>query len=207
MTEDEAQALIIERFGNAAHAMLQRYVDLLIAGSDQQNLISAATRSAIWARHIADSAQLVTHAEEAGDGVWADLGSGAGLPGMVVACLVQRPVVLVEPRRLRVEFLHQTATALGLSTRVTVLQQRTEMVRLPDRAAIISARAVAALPELLAMAAAMADETTLWLLPKGRNAMVEVATAQRSWHGVFHVEPSITDSESGIVIARKVRRR
>jgi 16S rRNA (guanine527-N7)-methyltransferase len=72
-------------------------------------------------------------------------------------------------------------------------------------AAIISARAVSELSALLSAALHCADSSTVWLLPKGRNAQSEVEAARATWQGVFHVEPSVTQSDSGIVVAREVR--
>jgi 16S rRNA (guanine527-N7)-methyltransferase len=207
VTEEEARNWVASGFGREAKSRLAWFVDRLSDAAEQQNLISASSHGAIWARHIVDSAQLVPLAVAASDGPWVDVGAGAGLPGLVVACLVERPVILIEPRRLRVAFLEETAAALGLADRVTVLAAKSERVTLQSPAAIISARAVAALPQLLANTVNLAGKDTLWLLPKGRNATSEVAEAQRSWHGRFHVKPSVTDAASGIVVAQGVSRR
>jgi 16S rRNA (guanine527-N7)-methyltransferase len=79
---------------------LEAYVSLLREENLRQNLVSAATLDSVWERHILDSAQLVRFEPRPG-AAWVDLGSGAGLPGIVIACLVEGPVALVEPRRLR----------------------------------------------------------------------------------------------------------
>ncbi|MEI9927634.1 MAG: 16S rRNA (guanine(527)-N(7))-methyltransferase RsmG [Sphingomonas sp.] len=202
MTEDEARAWVRERFGVPRETSLARFADLLRGESTRQNLVAASTLDRIWARHLVDSAQLVALAAGAADGAWLDIGSGAGLPGLVVAALVDRPVILVEPRAKRVEFLRAAAAELGLA--VTVVASRIETFR-PDRhAAIVSARAVAELSRLLGAACHCTDSSTIWLLPKGRTAQSEVAAARRAWQGSFHVEHSITQPESGIVIARGV---
>ena len=67
---------------------------------------------ALWERHVLDSAQLVRFEPEPGAS-WIDIGSGAGLPGIVIACLVDGPVTLVEPRRLRANFLEQGGSELA----------------------------------------------------------------------------------------------
>jgi 16S rRNA (guanine527-N7)-methyltransferase len=72
---------------------------------------------------------------------------------------------------------------------------------------VISARAVAQLSSLFASAVQCSRRKTLWILPKGRTAREEVAVAEQTWHGVFHVEHSITDPESLIVLAKGVSRR
>lgn len=205
MTEDEARAWIRDRFGVPRGTLLERFAALLRDEAQRQNLISAASFEALWARHFVDSAQLVPLAAAAGEGAWLDIGTGAGMPGLVVAALTDRPVVLVEPRAKRVEFLRRSADALGIGERVAVVQGRIETYRPAAPAAVISARAVAELSQLLAGARHCADSSTIWLLPKGRSAQSEVEAAAAKWQGSFHVEPSVTQAESGIVVARRVR--
>lgn len=206
MTEDEARAWIRERYGVSRETLLDRYAAILRAEAANQNLIAASTLDTLWSRHFVDSAQLVPLASDAPRGTWLDVGSGAGLPGIVAGTLLDRPVVLVEPRARRVEFLRHVAAELALS-RVTVQPSKVESYRPTNRAAIVSARAVAELSQLLTSTAHCTDSSTVWVLPKGRNAQSEVAAAQAKWQGVFHVEPSITQPDSGIVVARGVRPR
>lgn len=204
MTEDEARRWIAGRFDGPRETLLAKLVDEVRAEAPRQNLVSPSTLAAMWARHIVDSAQLLDLAAKAA-GDWLDIGTGAGFPGLVVACLRDAPITLCEPRRRRAEFLERTAARLGMADRVTVAPCRVE--RLVGRRGIISARAVAALDALLTSAVAMSDRDTLWLLPKGRAAREEVEAARKTWHGSFHVEQSITDPHSEIVVATGVRRR
>jgi len=139
-------------------------------------------------------------------GIWLDIGTGAGFPGLVVAALTDRPIHLVEPRRRRADFLTAAAIGLGIADRVIISTSKVESVA-DQAAAVISARAVAPLVDLLASARHCATDGTIWLLPKGKGAREEVATARRTWHGVFHVEQSITDPDSLIVLAKGVSRR
>lgn len=206
MTEDEARAWIRDRFGVSRETLLGRYGALLLAEAANQNLIAASTVDTLWSRHFVDSAQLIPLTSNAPRGSWIDVGSGAGLPGVVAAILLDRPVVLVEPRARRVAFLRQVAEELKLSG-VTVRASKVESYRPLNRAAIVSARAVAELSQLLASTAHCTDSSTVWVLPKGRNAQSEVEAAQVNWQGVFHVEPSITQPDSGIVVASGVRPR
>lgn len=202
MTEEEAREWVRSRFGVSRETLLARFAAILREESARQNLVSASTLDSIWSRHLVDSAQLVPLAEIGGP--WIDIGSGAGLPGLVVAVLTDRDVTLVEPRAKRVTFLREAASALSL-TNVTVAGSRIETYKAARPAAIISARAVAPLYELFAGARHCTDSSTIWLLPKGRNVESEVEAARGAWQGVFHVEPSITSEDSGIVVARKVR--
>jgi 16S rRNA (guanine527-N7)-methyltransferase len=204
MTEDEARQWILDRFGEAGEARLAHLAELVRAEAANQNLISASTLDSLWVRHIVDSAQLIQFADDI-DGIWLDIGTGAGFPGLVVALLRDRPTILVEPRRRRADFLTVAAGALGISNNVTVMASKVEAVKLS--ASIISARAVAPVGALLASAAHVSKAETRWLLPKGLRAREEVAQARQTWHGMFHVEHSVTDPNSLIVIASKVSRR
>ena len=179
---------------------LRAYEQLLREENQRQNLISASTLETLWERHIFDSAQLVRLEPRPGAS-WVDVGSGAGLPGIVVACLVEGPVTLVEPRRLRAEFLHKACESLNL--RATVQAVKAE--RAEGQYEVITARAVANLSQLLELSAHLSTRNTVWALPKGRNARAELAEAQRSWQGVFHVERSVTDADSWIVVGTGVR--
>lgn len=208
MTEEEARRWLRERFGVSRETLLERYAELLRDEAQHQNLIAASTFDTIWARHFVDSAQLVPLSKEAPErGAWLDVGSGAGLPGIVVALLIDRPVVLVEPRAKRVDFLRRAAAALGLGEQIVVQGSRVETYRPSSPASVVSARAVAELSQLFSSTLRCTDPSTVWLLPKGRNAQSEVEAARAKWQGVFHVEPSITQPDSGVVVARGVRPR
>lgn len=204
MTEEEARAWISARYDVSRETLLQRFADAVVAETANQNLISASSIGQLWARHIVDSAQLVAFAGKH-DGPWIDIGTGAGFPGLVVSILVDRPVVLIEPRRKRAAFLEAVVASLGLSPRVAVVCARAEQYR--GTAAVISARALAALPEALAAGAHLSTTKTAWILPKGPRAEEEVAAARQTWHGTFHVEQSITDPHSLIITAKGVARR
>lgn len=203
-SESEAQAWLRKELGadDAAMARLETLVQLLLAANEQQNLVSRGTQPFVWARHIADSAQLITVSRETlPQGEWLDLGTGAGFPGLVVAALQpQRPVVLVDSRRLRTEWLQTAAQALGLNN-VRIVLSRVE--DLPSNAyAVISARAFAPLEKLLKLSSRFSTPETLWLLPKGASAQHELDALPESWRHVFHVEQSITDPDAGIIVGR-----
>lgn len=183
---------------------LDRYGELLRDEAQHQNLVSRATLDQLWDRHILDSAQLVRFESSPGSS-WVDIGSGAGLPGIVIAALVSGPVVLVEPRRLRVEFLERIVGELGLGGRVSVAASNAQKVG--GRFGVITARAVASLDKLLAISTHLSTRNTLWVLPKGRGAQSELAEARRSWHCDATSIPSRTDSESEILLLRNVKAR
>lgn len=181
---------------------LELYAAMLTEENERQNLISPSTVAQLWERHILDSAQL-TRLEARTGASWIDIGSGAGLPGVVIACLVEGPVTLVEPRRLRADFLHRVAESLAL--RAEVVDAKVE--RVAGTFDTITARAVASLSALLEISHHLSTGKSRWILPKGRNAKSELAEARRAWQGVFHVEQSLTDADSQIIVARDVKAR
>ena len=183
---------------------LQRYVELLLAENERQNLIARSTVEEVWLRHIADSAQLVRFAPRP-DSSWLDIGSGAGLPGLVIAILSEGPVVLDEPRRLRADFLKRAAGELGLSGRVGVESTKVENLR--GHFDAITARAVAPLGRLLEISRHLSTDKTIWVLPKGKSAQSELDEAGRTWQGSFRLEASRTDPAAQIIVAADVRRR
>ena len=200
-SNDEAR----DWFANALHVpretmdKLEQFEALLLVEMDQQNLIAASTVDALWARHFVDSAQLMLHLDGADKGPWIDLGSGAGLPGIVVAILdPERPVHLVESRALRCDFLERVARDIGLDN-VTVHHSRLELVPTLD-ASVISARAFAPLDKLLRVAHRFSTEKTRWLLPKGKNAVNELESTSKAWQRLFHVEHSVTDTDSRLLV-------
>jgi 16S rRNA (guanine527-N7)-methyltransferase len=199
---------VIERLAAAAgrpvsretFEKLEAYVALLLSESARQNLVSASTLDAVWDRHILDCAQLARF-EPHRRASWVDIGSGAGLPGIVIACLVDGPVTLVEPRRLRADFLHRAVESLDLDALVICAKAE----RVEGSFDVITARALAPLPVLLEISQHLSTRKTVWALPKGRSAERELAEARRTWQGAFHVERSVTDAESFIVVATGVR--
>ena len=176
---------------------LERYAALIREENERQNLVSRSTLDTLWERHMVDSAQLVRY----GHGSWLDIGSGAGLPGIVIACLVDGPVTLVEPRRLRVEFLQRAAAELDLN--VAIHLSKAEALR--GQFDSITARAVASTDKLLHLSAHLAHSGTTWVLPKGISAEMELAEAWRNWQCDAQVEASVTDPESAILVLSHVR--
>ena len=181
---------------------LRTYADFLEYENERQNLVSRGTLSDLWERHILDSAQLVRYETNPG-ATWVDIGSGAGLPGIVLACLVQGPVTLVEPRRLRADFLQRVIAEIGLNA--TVIQRNAQAVS--GAFDMITGRAVAPLGRFFEMCDHLSTKKSRWVLPKGRTAESELAQARRAWQGVFHVEPSVTDADSKIIVATEVEAR
>lgn len=181
--------------------VLSAYAAVLHEEAHTQNLIARSTLDQLWSRHMVDSAQLVRCASTPSKS-WIDVGSGAGLPGMVIAILTRAPVTLVEPRRLRAEFLGRCVARLGLSN-VTVMQSTAQKVRGSFRN--ITARAVASLTELVAMTRHLGENGTEWIFPKGERAREELEAAGQSWHYRVRMIESLTNPDSRIVVLSDIR--
>jgi 16S rRNA (guanine527-N7)-methyltransferase len=181
---------------------LDRFAALLVEENQNQNLVASATIPELWTRHIVDAAQLLGLAS--GEGSWCDIGSGPGLPGLVIAILGGRPMTLNEPRKLRADFLRRTIADLGLD-QVVVAECKVE--RLEGKFDFITARAVARLDKLFGMACHLAHSETKWVLPKGEKAQSELDEARATWQGSFGLVLSRTHPASAIVIAEHVQRR
>lgn len=201
---ERLEAAVGRAVSRETFAVLERFAEIIAAEASSQNLVSESTLDRLWDRHILDSAQLA-HFEPEPGGSWVDIGSGAGLPGLVVATLVTGPVALVEPRRLRADFLRKTVSVLGLEGRVSVAGCKAE--RVTGHFDMITARAVAPLDRLLKISTHLSTGNSLWVLPKGRRAQSELAEARRSWQCSADIVASCTDPESGILVMRDVRPR
>ncbi|GGB38775.1 ribosomal RNA small subunit methyltransferase G [Sphingomonas metalli] len=196
MTEEEARDWALDLVGAQRFAMLERFVDLVLAETAQQNLISPATIPAIWSRHVVDSLQLLPLANRS-SGAWLDIGTGGGFPGMVLAIAGATPMLMVEPRRKRATFLSECVATLGLAD-ARVAAAKVEQV--DWTAAVITARAVASVEKLLLAAAHCATEETRWLLPRGLVDPADLASLAAQHRVVFHVEHSLTQPDSAILI-------
>lgn len=203
-TEAEAQAWLRDGLEVDAATMerLAHLVSLLLEENERQNLVARGTLPHVWVRHIVDSAQLLHVSREtlpAGD--WLDLGTGAGFPGLAIAALQpQRPVTLVDSRRLRTEWLQRAADVLGLGNVRVVLSRVEDLPSGPH--AVISARAFAPLDKLVTLSARFSTPDTVWLLPKGAGAAQELQMLPESWNHMFHVEQSLTDANAGVICGR-----
>lgn len=186
-------------------ARFDAYADLLIEWQGKMNLVGPSTLPHIWARHFTDSAQLLALA---GTGrSWLDVGAGAGFPGLVIALLdPDARLTLVESIAKKCRFLAEVVQELGLSEHVTIENRRIET--LPrQKFDVITARALAALNQLLTWCLPYAGSGTRWVLPKGMRVAEEIALAERGFVFDFELVPSVTDRDARIVIATGVQRR
>ena len=206
-SETQAREYVGKFTSNEGLNRLDRLAAALSAENESQNLVSKSSLEHVWVRHFADSAQLLEHVPRETHGPWLDLGSGAGFPGLVLATL--RPdteVILIESRKLRIDWLSTMKAELGL-TNCVIEGQKLQNVEACE-AGIISARAFAPLAKLLRLSARFSTARTHWVLPKGRSAAQEVQELPKSERQMFHVEQSMTDADAGIVVGKgKVREK
>jgi 16S rRNA (guanine527-N7)-methyltransferase len=181
-------------------ARLTALVALVARWTPRINLISTATLPEIETRHILDSAQLLAFAQPHW-AHWADLGSGGGFPGLVIAILTAEShpsarITLVESDQRKATFLRTAIRDLALTAQV----QTARAESLPPLAAdVLSARALAPLPALLPLALRHLAPGGRALFPKGRRAEDEIAEARRVWHFDLTSHPSRTDPEARIL--------
>jgi 16S rRNA (guanine527-N7)-methyltransferase len=168
------------------------------------NLVGPDSLPDYWNRHAWDSAQLLSHAPNAS--TWADLGAGAGFPGVILAILLKsRPgshIWLIDSLGKRCRFLRETVDALGLPA--TVINGRAEEQQV--RCDIVTARAVAPMDKLLAYAQPYFERGAQGLFLKGEKAESELIAARKSWHFEAELAPSQSDPRGRIVTIRSVRR-
>jgi 16S rRNA (guanine527-N7)-methyltransferase len=183
-------------------AKLETYIELLRAWQARLNLVGPSTLGDPWRRHVLDCGQLWRWWPP-GARRLVDLGSGAGLPGLVLAILGAPEVHLVESDRRKATFLRAAARACAV--RVTVHARRAETLR-GLAAEVIVARALAPIDRLLALAEPVAAAGTVFLLLKGRGAAAELTTARRHWMMRAEMHTSRADPAGRVVILRDVAR-
>lgn len=174
---------------------LDCYVQLLIKWQARINLISSKTLPEIWHRHILDSAQLVSYLPKT-PSVILDMGSGAGLPGVILAILTRHQLHLVESDSRKIAFMR---TALRETCTSAILhEQRMETVPAlrPD---IITARALAPLSQLITLASSQHHEKIEYLFLKGREAKQELTALPACPKMEAECLPSMTDSQASII--------
>jgi 16S rRNA (guanine527-N7)-methyltransferase len=183
---------------------LVRFREILTAGNAVMNLVGPATLPDFWNRHAWDSAQLLRLAPEALS--WADLGAGAGFPGLVLAILGKGRagfhVHLVESMAKRCRFLDQVVSELGLPA--TVHNARAENLELSVD--IVTARACAPLHRLLGYARPYFRAGAQGLFMKGQDVASELEEATRYWHFEAETVPSLSDQRGRIVRVRRLGR-
>jgi 16S rRNA (guanine527-N7)-methyltransferase len=204
LTADRERALALVPVSRETTARLDRFVELLIAWQQHTNLIARSTVPMLWTRHVADSLQLTGLAPDAR--IWADLGSGGGFPGLVIACAVGETegahVHLVESIGKKANFLREAVRVTGAPATVHAARIEDFVDKSPESLDVVTARALAPLPELLRMAYPLLKRGSVGLFPKGQDVAVELTEAAKCWKIQSSLSQSRTDSKGQIVIVR-----
>lgn len=195
-----------EQFAERAHVsrktlgQLEAYAGLLTDWNSRHNLVSRASLDDLWRRHVWDSAQLASHLPENARTL-ADLGSGAGFPGLVLAALRPELVVtLFEATAKKCAFLTAAAAHMELA-QVRVANARIEETP-PQAFDAVTSRACAPLPRLLTYAHRFTGPNTVCLFLKGQNLGVELTEAHKYWSMTASQSPSLSDPSGAILIVR-----
>lgn len=182
---------------------LQNYVNMLMQWQKRINLIGSGSSATIWERHIVDCAQLNRFGLEAN--TWLDIGSGAGLPGLVIAILRQPSswltMTLVESDARKAAFIREAARQLGISVRVE--NKRVEELLLDEaqRSEVVSARALAPLGPLVNLVMPLLTTGCMGIFPKGQNVDSEWMGLDVS-HLIIEQWPSMTQSGACIITVK-----
>jgi 16S rRNA (guanine527-N7)-methyltransferase len=190
---------------NVSHEIIERlgiYAELLVRWQKSVNIVAPSTLNQIWLRHFADSAQLLALAPDAK--IWADLGTGGGFPGLVIAILFanhdDRKVLLLESNGRKCAFLQEVARRTHAP--VEILDGRIEELTSSGKVGmvdIVTCRALAPLDRLLGLARPLFGPQTRGLFLKGREARNEIASASERWEFKWKLAPSQTDNEGRII--------
>lgn len=182
-------------------------VGLVRRWNPTKNLVSPGTVADIWQRHVADCLQLVKAAPDSR--LWADLGSGGGFPGLVIgAVMAERPgarVHCIESKLGKAAFLREAARRMAVP--VTVHAERIESVLnawpAGDRVDAVTARALAPLPRLVALAFPLLKTGAIGIFPKGQDVGLELTEASKYWNLDVTTLASATDPSGHIVVIRR----
>ncbi len=201
------RALALVPVSRETVARLDRFVSLLLDWQTRMNLVAASTVPTLWTRHIADSLQLLAIAPQARK--WADLGSGGGFPGLPIACALAdqagTQIHLIESNQKKAAFLRE-------AVRVTQAPAVVHAERVGDFARqfhgkldIVTARALAPLPKLLAIAYPLLKSGAEGLFLKGQDVEAELTEATKCWSIQATLVPSRTDPKSRVVVIRAIK--
>ena len=206
---ERAMALAPESVSRETWTRLDRLVTLVVERQQHMNIIAPSTIPQIWTRHVADSLQLLPLAP--GALRWVDLGSGAGFPGLAIACaLTGTPgaeVHLVESTQKKAAFLSEATRELGLPVVVHPIRIEDFAAKNQIRFDVVTARALAPLPKLLGYAIPLLKTGTVGLFPKGQDVEAELTEASKYWNIQAELVPSTTDPRGRIVVLHRAKKR
>lgn len=206
MTPEDMAKKLVFHVKQEALDDLSRYGDILAQHNEVMNLVGPATIPHYWSRHVLDSAQLLNYVPQAR--TWADLGAGAGLPGVVLAIFLKHSeapsphVYLIDSLTKRCRFLQAVVGELSLPA--TVINDRAENIDL--KVDVVTARACAPMTKLLGFAERFVrNGAQAWFL-KGESVDNELAAASQQWRFEVDQYGSLSDSRGRVVHIRRLSR-
>ena len=179
---------------------LAAYVAVLGEWQPRLKLVGPGTVDEIWSRHVLDCGQIARYVPPTCRRL-VDLGSGAGLPGLILAIMGVAGVEMVERDESKAAFLHAAANVCDVDVGI----HRMRIEDLPRGPAdVVTARALAPLDVLLPVTAPFLGEGSVAIFPKGRSVDEELKSAARHWHMWFSRHPSLSDEQSSILVINRI---
>jgi 16S rRNA (guanine527-N7)-methyltransferase len=206
LAKDRTKALTLVSVSHETESRLDLFVNLFLRWQKAVQLVAPSTLPALWTRHIADSLQLVALAPDATR--WADLGSGGGFPGLIVAAAIAgRPgamVHLIESDTRKAAFLREAARTTQAP--VTVHNERIESAaELIGPVDVVTARALAPMDRQLSLAQSLLSTGARGIFLKGQDVDSELTQAAKSWSIDYSIQPSLTDPRGRIVLVKRAQ--
>ena len=206
---DRQRALSLTPVSRETEERLALLVSELGRWQAAKNLVASATLADVWTRHIADSLQIFGLAE--GRERWLDLGSGGGFPGLVIGiCLAEQgkgQIDLVESNARKCAFLRHAARVTGAPVKVHAARIEDVIGDFTGKVDVVTARALAPLPQLLVWCEELLRTGTLGLFPKGQHLDTELTDSARYWKIQATTVSSVTDAAARILMVRSAERR
>ncbi|MDD4615589.1 MAG: 16S rRNA (guanine(527)-N(7))-methyltransferase RsmG [Alphaproteobacteria bacterium] len=208
MTDDEKSFFSAFSVSYETIHRLTLYKKSLIQWNEKINLVAKSTLETIYSRHFLDSAQLMPFIPDTAS-ILADIGAGAGFPGLVLAILAKEKALPLEIHEIestgkKADFLQSVVDELGLN--VVVRRERAEDIR-DLKADVVTARAVKALPELLRYAKTLMKNDSVGLFLKGKSLSEELTEAKKYWTFDPEIHQSQSDASGQIVVIKNLRRK
>jgi 16S rRNA (guanine527-N7)-methyltransferase len=206
---DKSAALVLTPVSRETEARLDRYVEMLLEWQAKTNLVAPSTLPNLWTRHISDSLQLLTIARTAK--IWADLGSGGGFPGVVLACALAETsgatVHLVERNAKKAAFLREALRVTNSPGTVHLTDIGDSVDRITGLVDCVTARAVAPLHQLIGFAEPLVRQGAKALFLKGQDVDAELTEATKYWNIKPNLHSSRTGGHGWIVELDQIERR
>ncbi|MEI9804479.1 MAG: 16S rRNA (guanine(527)-N(7))-methyltransferase RsmG [Pseudolabrys sp.] len=206
---DKARALALTPVSRETKQRLESYVELLLEAQAKFNLIAPSTIPIIWTRHIADSLQLIDLAPDAK--TWVDFGSGAGFPGIPMACALADKagvkVHLVESVGKKANFLREVVQKLGIPAQVHQIRAENFGDSFGDKVDVVTARAVSPLKVLCDRSFHWIERGAVGIFPKGQDVDAELTEAAKYWIIEANKVLSKTSPDSKIVVVAGLKPR